>query len=654
MLLLISSILGCVLISDDDLAERLAWGATDDSGEPCTTAWWYPDSDGDGYGDPLGGMELCEGASGTVTNDADCDDTDPALSPQTIWFYDGDGDGFGDPDITYVSCEEPEGYSSDATDCFDFDASIFPGADEICDGVDSDCDDEIDEDPIDPEVFFADTDSDGYGDADSTIEACTAPSGFVVLSGDCDDSTDTVAPDLEEVCGDGLDNNCDDSINDCALSGAYGLDEADGVLWGEARRDAAGLSMDAQGDLTGDGVTDLVVAAPFADNASSDSGSVYLVSGLITGQGSLASATARIDGAASGDRLGVVAASSDIDGDGFSDLLLSTSTVDAGLGRAYVLSGPITGAVSVSSAIGTVDGATSDDRLGTTLAAPGDTSGDGLADLMVGAYGDDTSGNSAGAVFLFLGPATGEYALTDAHASFYGEAVSDRAGVTVSAAGDVDGDGLADLLIGADRNGSANAGAAYLVLGGASGSMSLADADWILRGESDGEEAGMGLGAAGDVNGDGLDDLLIGGGGGGTPGIVWLVSGAGLGSDTLADAQARIDGGMTKTFADGIGSALAGAGDVDGDGQADLLIGGETSDGTGAAWLLYGPVSGGLTLSSADVTWTGSSGDLAGYSLAAPGDINSDGLSDLLIAAPYADSPDTNAGTIYLILGAGL
>jgi hypothetical protein len=359
------------------------------------------------------------------------------------------------------------------------------------------------------------------------------------------------------------------------------------------------------------------------------------------------------------DRLGTsVAAAGDVDGDGMADLLIGApmfDSADENEGRTYLITGPLSGTISAGSAAGTVDGLIREDRLGTAVAAPGDVDGDGLADLLLGAYGDDTGGNSAGAAFLVLGPATGATTIDNAHAAFWGESSSDRAGFAVSTVGDVDGDGLADLFIAADRNGSGSAGAAYVVLGGVSGGMSLSDADWILRGESDDDEAGAALGEAGDMDGDGLADLLIGGLGSGQAGVAWLVPGSGLGSATLADAAARIDDVSIKAKDETLKVSLRGAGDVDGDGQGDLLTGGTASGGSGVVWLFYGPVSGTLSSADANASFTGEAEeDQAGYSLVAPGDLSGDGLADFLISAPSADSTDTKAGKVYFILGAGL
>ena len=133
-------------------------------------------------------------------------------------------------------------------------------------------------------------------------------------------------------------------------------------------------------------------------------------------------------------------------------------------------------------------------------------------DLLVGAYGEDSGGDVAGAAYLLLGPATGEHALEQAAGRLTGERAGDMAGNAVSAAGDVDDDGHADLLVGAAAEGSngAYAGTAYLVLGPVSGNRSLADADLRLRGDALGDQAGYSLAAAGDMNGDGQDDVLVG------------------------------------------------------------------------------------------------------------------------------------------------
>ena len=127
----------------------------------------------------------------------------------TTYFIDGDEDGFGDISSSVEACTLPVGYVEDTTDCDDDNASIYPNAVELCDELDNDCDESIDEDTS---TYFADADGDGVGVSENTIIACELPEGYAEVNGDCDDNNPLRSPTLEEVCDD-LDNDCDGTID---------------------------------------------------------------------------------------------------------------------------------------------------------------------------------------------------------------------------------------------------------------------------------------------------------------------------------------------------------------------------------------------------------------------------------------------------------
>lgn len=127
-------------------------------------------------------------------------DTANACSYATTWYRDADGDGYGDSGDTQQACSAPAGYVATSGDCDDTDNSIYPGASEVCDGVDNDCDASVDEGVL--TTFFRDADGDGYGDSGDTQQACSAPAGYVATSGDCDDTDNSInALDACGVCG---------------------------------------------------------------------------------------------------------------------------------------------------------------------------------------------------------------------------------------------------------------------------------------------------------------------------------------------------------------------------------------------------------------------------------------------------------------------
>ncbi len=215
--------------------------ADDDDGSATGQSTWQQDSDGDGYGDPDATGLFCDLASGYVSDAQDCDDSDAAIHPGASEVCDGadndcdgltdddddgvdasgfstfhaddDGDGYGNSGATSDACDVPAGHVVDDTDCDDTDADVNPGATEVCDELDNDCDGLVDDDDSSlstssTTTFYADADADGYGDTSTSAEACVVMSGYVDNDADCDDADADVSPDASEVC-DGVDNDCD-------------------------------------------------------------------------------------------------------------------------------------------------------------------------------------------------------------------------------------------------------------------------------------------------------------------------------------------------------------------------------------------------------------------------------------------------------------
>jgi hypothetical protein len=478
-----------------------------------------------------------------------------------------------------------------------------------------------------------------------------------------------------------------------------------GIRIAGASADAvSGFSVAGCGDVNGDGRPDLVVGAPGGHDTP---GSAYVVF--------TQSPPANVDLAALGthgfrivapsaqpgqfEGAGVsVAGAGDVNGDDLSDVVVgvphASSNGRQNSGSAYVVFGKRSSASVDLAALGAngfrIDGAIGDDfpdgvfgdQLGRAVAGAGDVNGDGLADVVIGTEEANQRNGRAWVVFGSASNAPVDVgALGDRGFAIEGTGwAGGFLGASVAGAGDVDRDGLSDILIGApyaSPNGRVASGTVYVVFGKASaGTVDTAALDtqgFRIDGAADDDALGESVSAAGDVNGDGFEDLIVGRNvfhtdarlasayvvfGRTSPRTVDLA--------TLDTQGFRIDG--TANGDDELGRSVAGAGDVDGDGLADVIVGapnrGRTDDlyPPGSAYVVFGKVSTAtVDLTVPSPAWVrmdggigtlDADGDQAGVSVAGAGDVDRDGVADVIVGAPFTDGLDrVNAGAAYVVYG---
>jgi hypothetical protein len=459
--------------------------------------------------------------------------------------------------------------------------------------TDTDADTDTDTDADSDTDTDADTDTDTDADSDTDTDTDTGMDGDKDGFGtglDCDDTDPAVNPDASEVCGNGQDDDCDGTSDGCDWAGAAHLEGIE--ISSDETGAGAGHEVEVC-DANGDGQQDVVISAFGAAVSGGSSGAVYVFYGPVTMDHDVADADYTLGGSGPNQYAGAaLACGGDVDGDGADDLIV---TEIEGLtevpGSVYLVPGGGMGAANVDDeAIGHWTGEYESDMLGADAAVL-DIDGDGTADFASAAeHGTTDEVTANGATYLWKGPVTGTDTADVASVRIYGES-TDGLYAHLASAGDLDGDGADELVVQGRSGESSSAHGVFLFKGPLSGGMSKSDAD------------------------------------------------------------AEIDDGLQQGF--GAWSEGVAHADLDGDGTDDLLVSNILDDFyTGAVYAWFGDIASDTSTALADAKIYGRGEDeLTGSAVGAVGDVDGDGGTDLVIGASYASTGGKHPGTVYLMYG---
>ena len=412
-----------------------------------------------------------------------------------------------------------------------------------------------------------------------------------------------------------------------------------------------GISVSTAGDMNADGFADVILGGNYIDNGQTDEGRAFVYLGY---SGGLNNGSAIIyESNQSSSEFGFsVATAGDINGDGFSDVIIGAHEFDnpsTGEGAAFVYLGSATG-------MGTTPGWTDEGNqananFGNSVSTAGDVNGDGYSDVIVGVPSFDNGQNSEGAAFVYYGSDLG--LSTFSNWSAEGNQADAFFGVSVSAAGDVNGDGYSDVIVGAYLidNGESDEGAAFVFHGSASG-LSLSS-NWSDEGNQNEARFGSSVSTAGDVNGDGYSDVIIGSyrfeNGQVDEGAAFVYHGSSSGLSLTSNWSAESNQ-VDARFSYSVSTA----GDVNGDGYSDVIVGAYLFDNgqlnEGAAFVYHGSASG-LSLASNFSAESNKVSAFFGWSVSTAGDINGDGYSDVIVGAYGFDDGQSLEGSAFVYHG---
>ncbi len=586
-----------------------------------------------------------------IDNDCDgaIDDEDDNVGGETEFFRDEDDDGHGHESDSTTACLPPKGFVADNDDCDDNDPRRAPSLPEVCDAdhdVDEDCDGQVDDEDEDvqpDEEAFVDTDGDGYG-VGEPVHACDL-SDYASQAGDCDDDDRSVHPEGNERCDSSdRDEDCNGLADDEESSPpsnaeyAYADLDGDGYGYGRSLRSACDLRPGETFEA-GDCMDSNSAVHPDAEEVCGDrvdqdcDGSADGCA--VDGNLDVDDATGSVVSSSVGAAWGWrVSAGGDSDGDGVAEAWIAGALVPGSGGGAGAAS-LLTGMPVVGADTALLMGVDSDAATDMVyeINGAGDLDGDGLDDLVVASPYSDRYTSNAGYAYVFLAPFEGRMSEADAWTVRYGYSSSDYLGFSV-ATGDWDADGQDDVVW---TQGDGNV---YIEAGPLSATASSAYSRAKVRINT----TSLARVVMGDANGDGQDDLAVGQWDLGD--VYFFEGGTTDTSLELSDAD-----GYFSTSIPSFGWALSMDSDLNRDGEADLVIGGPDAgdDGEGDIGICFNPPSG--ALGSGDfqaVVKSSYVGAGMGYSLAGGGDLNGDGFADLAIGAPQTDEWASEGGAVWV------